>query len=260
MRKTKLYCIGNICETYRTWKEIFPDIAAYQSIDARMKKRMRFIEAITHIKPSIIYPGEVFNGCEVIGNITRDSKSFAYCDVKCHCGNIFNTRVASLKVKDTISCGCKRGRNKLTHGLSNHPLYSVWASINSRCNNPKAGGYINYGAKGVYVCPDWHQDNPNGCQNFINDMYPNYKKGYQLDKDIRAIPGKPKCYSKDTCCWVSPVNNIRATSFTKLTVKQVKEIKQRLTNGDKQNDIARDYPVSADNISHIKNGDIWKDV
>ena len=146
------------------------------------------------------------------------------------------------------------------HGLRNHPLYKIWVGINRRCNNPNFKYYKNYGAKGITVCPEWHIDNPNGCRNFIDDMYLSYKEGYQLDKDIKAAPGQPKCYSKDTCCWVRCVKNNRHRASTKLTEKDVKEIKRRLNLNHSQTDIAKDYGVSQGHIANIKLGNTWKDI
>ena len=146
------------------------------------------------------------------------------------------------------------------NGLSMHPLANVWYSLNDRCNNPSSSCYKNYGGEGVYVCEEWHENNSDGLQNFINDMEANYAEGYQLDKDIRAIPGKPKCYSKDTCCWVTHTENIQAASRTKLTKKQVKEIKQRLATGETQKNIAKDFNLNQSTISYINKNKTWKNI
>lgn len=65
-----------------------------------------------------------------------------------------------------------------THGLSNkHPLYGTWKSIRTRCNNPNATSYKNYGAKGVKICERW-----NDFLLFIKDMGEKPGSNYQVDR------------------------------------------------------------------------------
>lgn len=132
--------------------------------------------------------------------------------------------------------------------------------MNSRCNNSNDVSYKYYGGAGIKVCPEWHEDNSNGFQNFINDMEANYAEGYQLDKDIHAIPNQPKVYSKDICCWVSNSKNNQNRSSTKLVKEDVEYIKQQLKLGVNQADLAKQYNVSKSNIYLIKTGRIWKDI
>lgn len=56
-------------------------------------------------------------------------------------------------------------RRHTTHGLANHPLYSVWYSMLRRCENPKDPAYKNYGGRGIAVCERWHD-----VQLFIEDL------------------------------------------------------------------------------------------
>lgn len=46
------------------------------------------------------------------------------------------------------------------------PEYKVWANMKSRCNNPNAHNYHNYGARGIKVCERWM----NSYNDFISDM------------------------------------------------------------------------------------------
>ena len=260
----KLYTIGSQSRTLKQWREILGELPNRLTIYKRMKdQRMTFIEAITYVKPDIIYVGEVFNRIEVLEAPIK--KSTAKCKALCHCGKEFNTNIRNLKAGNIASCGCSR-KKPLKHGLSNHPLYIIWYHMNDRCNNPNDKSYKNYGALGVTVCWDWHQDNPKGLQNFIEDMYPSYLKAtkdgskVQLDKDIKAIPGQIKVYSKQICCWLPPIDNNRKKSTVYLDVAKVAEIKNRIAKGDRVVDIAFDYSVNARTISNIKRGTAWKDV
>lgn len=261
----KLYTIGSQSRTLKQWREILGELPKDKIIYDRVWKGMSFIEAITYVRPQTVYIGEQYGQLEVIGNpYTSKKGTNRYCKVKCSCGIIKEVRTNNLKRGVTKSCGCLHREvikqvNK-THGLSYHPLYSTWKAMNDRCNKPTADSYSNYGGKGVYVCDEWHIDNPEGLTNFIRDMYPTWKEGYQLDKDIKATPGETKCYSKSTCVWVTPAENVRAASITKLTVDQVKEIKRRSALGHSQPDIAKDFKVSQQTISAIATAKNWSNI
>ena len=58
-------------------------------------------------------------------------------------------------------------RNEKVQGffVREHPLYSVWAGMKTRCYNPLAKAYVNYGARGITVCDAWLDFAP-----FANDM------------------------------------------------------------------------------------------
>lgn len=49
-------------------------------------------------------------------------------------------------------------------------------------------------------------------------------------------------------------------SQSKLTEEDVREIKQRIENGDTNVGIAADYPISTDTVSDIRNGKTWRKV
>ena len=63
--------------------------------------------------------------------------------------------------------------------ISSHPLYTKWKQMKNRCNNPKHKGYKYYGAKGIKVCPEWH----NSFKEFLNWSNENgYMPGLSLDR------------------------------------------------------------------------------
>jgi len=47
---------------------------------------------------------------------------------------------------------------KITHGLTEHPVYKIWENIKKRCNNPNNPAYKNYGARGVKLYEEWAND------------------------------------------------------------------------------------------------------
>lgn len=87
----------------------------------------------------------------------------------CDCGTVKEISIPNVALGKTRSCGClaeetKRDRSK-THGLSRTPEYPVWARMITRCTNPKASRYANYGGRGIVVCERWRS-----FENFYADM------------------------------------------------------------------------------------------
>lgn len=102
-------------------------------------------------------------------------------------------------------CGCDANtKPNLKHGLRNHPLYSIWIAMKSRCANPENQDYANYGGRGISVCKEWESS----LQQFIADMGER-PEGFSLDR-IDVNLG----YSPDNCRWAdwnTQMDNRRVT-------------------------------------------------
>jgi hypothetical protein len=117
--------------------------------------------------------------------------------IRCDCGVekiMAGTELTKGKIK---SCGCnlKQGisdSNK-THGMSHHPAYAVWRSMQDRCRLPTHQAYANYGARGISVCERWST-----FEAFWEDMAEKYMPGLTLDREDNN--GN---YNKNNCRWVS---------------------------------------------------------
>lgn len=48
----------------------------------------------------------------------------------------------------------------MKHGLSKTPEYKAWAGMKSRCLNPNATGYENYGGRGITIHEKWINNFP----------------------------------------------------------------------------------------------------
>lgn len=65
------------------------------------------------------------------------------------------------------------------HGLSKHPLYSVWEYMKARCYNKNTIRYNNYGGRGIRICDEWR----NIPKAFIEWGLSNgWQKGLQIDR------------------------------------------------------------------------------
>ncbi|MGF7185540.1 hypothetical protein GGQ84_001631 [Desulfitispora alkaliphila] len=119
----------------------------------------------------------------------------------CDCGDPCIIDGTSLKKGYTKSCGClQRERTaaaRLTHGDTSGgvtKLYSVWAAMRQRCQNPNNSDYYLYGERGIEVCEEWTD-------------YATFKEwaienGYQEGLMLDRIENE-KGYQPDNCRWAT---------------------------------------------------------
>lgn len=143
--------------------------------------------------------GEKFNRLTVIEKAGKDKHGKILWKCKCDCGNEVITHGRSLLNGHCKSCGCMKSICKRevgkARGLSHTRIYSIWHSMNERCNNPKAISYKYYGAKGVSVCADWQ-----GEQGFFNFLGWAIENGYREYLTIDRIDGD-RDYCPSNCRW-----------------------------------------------------------
>lgn len=133
--------------------------------------------------------------------------------IRCDCGE---TRIMKLQnymklVREArpTSCGCRKKEFMravvTTHGMTKHPAYAVWRSMNDRCRLPTHQAWANYGGRGITVCEDWRTS----FEAFWRDMGPTYQAGLTLDRTNNEGP-----YNPENCRWVSFKEQARNTRRT----------------------------------------------
>ena len=128
----------------------------------------------------------------------------------CDCGVEKIVQKQKLTNGNTRSCGCLQRetakKDSTTHGLTGHPIWSLYRDIGNRCYNSNVKHYHLYGGRGVEMCEEWKSD----FVVFYNWCIKNgWQKGLQLDKDIKAkeLGVEALLYSPERCQFVTPKKN-----------------------------------------------------
>jgi len=100
---------------------------------------------------------------------------------------------------------CRKAYKKAYHDTPRGNLRRRLNGMHQRCYNPNHSAYPYYGGRGINVCWDWHLDNPQGFDNFLEWAVSN---GYEKHLDIDRI-NNDQGYSPDNCRFVDRSTNIR---------------------------------------------------
>lgn len=183
------------------------------------------------------------------------NKNRCFIRVKCDCGNEKEIYIGSILKGFTTSCGCVHRamvrKNFTTHGLTNHPLYSVYRDMINRCYRKNRPAYKWYGAKGVKVCDEWRND----FMSFYNWAIENgYKKGLVIHRYCRKLGD----YEPSNCKWVTQKENLQDTITTKLNNDLAEEIRILYAMGGIfQWELGLIYGVNKSKISSVINYKTW---
>ena len=122
------------------------------------------------------------------------NKLVCYAKCVCDCGTKFVARWYDICKSKTQSCGClneKLKKERITHGLSKHPLYSIYLGMIDRCEKSTRSRYDDYGGRGIKVCSLWRKD----FKNFYNWAIAN---GWRKHLTIERIDND-KGYNPKNC-------------------------------------------------------------
>lgn len=145
------------------------------------------------------YTGKQFGRLTVLGD-APDRGKHRRVYVKCSCGNQKEVFLTVLNSGDAVSCGCYKKEVTTLHGAVDTPLYRVWTNMRSRCNDPNAKYYPDYGGRGIKVWAAW--------DDFLNFQrwaeLSGYRQGLTLDRK-----NNDKGYYPENCHWVDRTHQQR---------------------------------------------------
>lgn len=113
----------------------------------------------------------------------------------CRCGASGTVSGCDLRSGHSKSCGChqKEMASKVnsTHRMRQSKEYAAWSAMMTRCTNPNAINYADYGGRGIKVCDRWKN-----FENFYADM--GEANGLTLDRlDVNGD------YESSNCRWAT---------------------------------------------------------
>ncbi len=133
----------------------------------------------------------------------------------CDCGNEYTSPLISLrggKSHQTLSCGClndEHRRDRVKAGICvrkaggsrvhEHPLYSTWRGMNTRCSNPNAINWKYYGGRGIRVCDRWLNSFTDFATDIENEIGPKPTPSHSIDRidnDGNYEPGNVRWATK----------------------------------------------------------------
>ena len=188
--------------------------------------------------------------------LNKNGSKISYGEFLCPFDNKIVERPLS-NGKKQISCGCVHqelsAKSRTKHGEAGTRLYRTWASMKYRCLNSKDKGYLNYGGRGIMVCPEWVNDYIKFKNWALNN---GYQEGLEIDRRDNNLG-----YSPENCRWVTKTEQNRNQRTTKLNMQKADEIRTKYTSGYyTQLQLSKEYKVDVTIISKIINNKRWKDI
>jgi hypothetical protein len=196
--------------------------------------------------------GRRFGRLIVVEKVSFDSNRRARWRCNCDCGKETVAVGAYLRNGHKKSCGCLRKKAHTTHGLSKHPLFTVWQGMRKRCTYLPHKDYHRYGGRGIKVCDEW-----------MNDFVPFYnwailhrwERGLQIDRI-----NNDGDYTPLNCRIVTPAINTRNSRVPKIN-KTTADMIRNYYNADDRltvRDTATHFAVSYDTVYDIVKRGYWR--
>lgn len=148
------------------------------------------------------------------------------------------------------ACGPKR---RVTHGLSEHPLYRKLKNIQARCQYATASNFAYYGGRGITVCDEWRH-NPEA---FVVWCEANgYRDGLEIDRIDNDGP-----YAPWNCRFVTHAENSRRRTPVKLDEGMAMRIRAEFArHSGSLSSLAKRLELPYMAVWHVVRGSSWREV
>lgn len=100
---------------------------------------------------------------------------------RCDCGKEIKVTRRNLMSGNTKSCGCLRKELNTSHTMWGSKVYKCWDNMRSRCLNPNATGYENWGGRGIKIHEPWIHSFDAFYQ-YVSNLEHFGEPGYSLDR------------------------------------------------------------------------------
>lgn len=108
----------------------------------------------------------------------------------------------------------------ITHGLTKHPLYKVYAGIKQRCYDKNHHLYKMYGSKGILMCIEWFNDfklfydwaNANDWQRGLHVDRINHRDGYS-PQNCRIVTARENLLNRYNTVLLEYKNQVKPLSI-----------------------------------------------
>src|SRR3990167_9691355 len=132
------------------------------------------------------YTGQKFGRWKVVSYAGKRGTNPIW-NCVCDCGTKKVVLSSSFLSGASVSCGCVRSEQiseRLTiHGCSRRGKitveYRTWKNIVSRCINPNASKYAEYGGRGIKVCDRWRES----FATFLSDVGERPSRKHTIERD-----------------------------------------------------------------------------
>lgn len=138
-----------------------------------------------------------------------------------------------------------------SHGMNKTRLFRIYHHMKNRCYKSYNKSYKRYGARGISICQEW-LDDPAIFFNWA------VKNGYTDELEIDRIDNDGN-YEPSNCRWVTHKVNSQNRSSTKLSEKDIIEIRS-LRGKMYQTEIAKLYGISRSHLQNILYGKKWGNI
>jgi len=167
------------------------------------------------------------------------------CDSKHYAHGYCNIHYGRMKRHGTTE------RLTENHGMEKSIEYRVWQNMKKRCYNELNTRYNYYGARGIKVCDRWLHS----FKNFYSDMGEKPSDKAQIDRI-----NNDGDYEPGNCRWVSPAENSRKRSTSKLSMGKARDIRAYYFSGARtQKQLAVMFKVAQTTISRVIKNNIWRE-
>lgn len=189
------------------------------------------------MKTKLSLEGQQFGLFTVLKQKGNDGRGATLWECVCICGRVVTVRGSSLKNGNSTKC---KNCSSQTHGKSSTKLYKVWQGMKTRCSNPRAGNFSDYGGRGIDYDLKWESFSA-----FCADMQKGYVEGLTLEREDNS-----KGYNRGNCKWTSYAeqntnkrsNVIIVYKGMKMTVKEIAR-RAHLTTGIIYHRIRRGWDI-----------------